>query len=186
MPHKIHIEGREFFNDQTQEFIKVPAMDLVLEHSLISISKWEAKWHKPFLDDKNKKTQEELLDYFSYMCIKPAEVDPSIFMFLTNKQLNDLMEYIKNPMTATTFTIRDKKHNKEKITNELIYYWMAASQIPFDPCEKWHINRLLTLIQIAGIKNDPKASKKKMKRKEIIDENDRLNEMRKKQLNTKG
>lgn len=186
MPYKLHIEGKEMFNEKDQSFITIPSMDLVLEHSLISISKWEAKWHKPFLDERTKKTQEELFDYFSKMCIGNKEVNPIVFSFLTQEQLLEIMEYMKNPMTATTFTIRDKKRNKEIITNELIYYWMAASQIPFDPCEKWHINRLLTLIQIAGIKNDPKASKKKMKRKEIIDENDRLNEMRKKQLNTKG
>lgn len=186
MPIKVHIDAKEMFDERTQSFIYVEAMDLVLEHSLISISKWEAKWHKPFLDDKTNKTQEELTDYFSKMCISNKEVDPSVFNYLTNAQLLSIMNYIKDPMSATTINVRNNKKSREIITSELIYYWMAASQIPFDPCEKWHINRLLTLIQIAGIKNDPKAHNKKMKRREIIDQNDKLNEERKKRLNTKG
>lgn len=185
MPISLHIEAKELFDDRTQKFISIPSTDLVLEHSLISISRWEAKWHKPFLDENTKKSNEELLDYFSKMCIRPNDPDPIIFAFLTKKQLDDILNYIKDPMTATTIKAPKTGRNREIITNELIYYWMAASQIPFDPCEKWHINRLLTLIQVAGIKNDPKANKK-MKRKEIIDQNDRINEERRKRLNTKG
>lgn len=184
MPIPIHIEGKKVYDEVHNKFITVKTMDLVLEHSLISISKWESKWHVPFLNDKIKKTPEMVAHYIECMVVSPKEPDPNFVNLLTKKQSDDIQKYIQDPMSATTFTIRKKSRNREVITSELIYYWMFGNQIPKE-CEKWHLNRLMNLIQIFGIKNDPKG-KGKMKANEIASENDRINEMRRKQLGTKG
>jgi len=184
MPLPIYIKGGELYDESTSSFIQVKDTKLVLEHSLLSISKWEMKWHIPFLDDKIEKTKEQILYYFYCMVVSPKEIDQNIFRYLTYKQQQEIAEYIKNPMSATTFNIPKHKRNKEIITSELIYYWMAGNQIPFE-CEKWHINRLLNLIQICGIKNDPKAAKK-MAKKDILAQNDKLNDIRRAKLKTKG
>lgn len=184
MPIPIHIEGREVYDEKTNTFISIKTTDLVLEHSLISISKWESKWHKPFLNDRIKKTPEEALDYMRCMVVSPKEFDQNVFLLLTTKQSNEIQAYIKNPMSATTFNVRQKSRNREIITSELIYYWMFGNQIPIE-CEKWHLQRLLNLIQIFGIKNDPKGSKK-MKINDITNQNDALNDARRAKLGTKG
>lgn len=184
MPISIHIEGRRVYDEINNKFITIKDMDLVLEHSLLSISKWESKWHKPFLNDKIKKTPEMVTSYIECMVVSPKDYDPYFVNLLTSKQSTEIQEYIQNPMSATTFTIRKKGHNREVITSELIYYWMFGNQIPKE-CEKWHLNRLMNLIQIFGIKNDPKGNGK-MKVNDIANENDRINEMRRKQLGTKG
>ena len=184
MPIPIHINANEFFDSDSNEFISIDETDLILEHSLLSISKWESKWHKPFLSTDVNKTNEELMDYYRCMVTYPDEIDPKVFLFLSREQIKMIGDYIENPMTATVINNRSKRKNREIITSELIYYWMAANQIPFE-CENWHLNRLLTLIQVCGIKNDPKGSKK-MSKREIISENDRINEMRKAKYNTKG
>jgi hypothetical protein len=183
MPIPIHIEGKRVYDEVTNKFITIKTMDLVLEHSLLSISKWESKWHKPFLNERIKKTPDEITDYIRCMVVSPKEFDPHFVNVLTRKQSNDIQAYISDSMSATTFTIRKKSVNREVITSELIYYWMFGNQIPKE-CEKWHLNRLMNLIQIFGIKNDPKGSK--MKVNDIANENDRINEMRRKQLGTKG
>lgn len=184
MPLQIHVKGGELFDEATSSFITVNDTNLILEHSLISISKWEMKWHIPFLDDKKEKTKEQLLYYFYCMVVSPKEVDQNIFRYLTQAQQMEILNYIKNPMSATTITVYKKTRNKEIITSELIYYWMCGNQIPFE-CEKWHLNRLLNLIQICGIKNDPKGGKK-MGKKDIISQNDKINDMRRKMMKTKG
>ena len=183
MPISIHIEGKRVYDEINNKFITIKSMDLTLEHSLLSLSKWESKWHKPFLEDRIKKTPEMISDYVRCMIVSPKEFDPYIINLLTQKQILEINSYINDPMSATTFTIRKKSHSREVITSELIYYWMFGNQIPKE-CEKWHLNRLMNLIQIFGIKNDPKG--KKMKINEIANENDRINEMRRKKLGTKG
>lgn len=169
------------FDDTTQEFVPFRDIVLQLEHSLVSISKWESKWHKPFLS-KTPKTTEESIDYIRCMTTT-SNVDPIVYDYITNDNIIAVSEYVDNPMTATIFG-KEHKHeiNRDIITSEIIYYWMVALQIPFQ-CEKWHLNRLLTLINVCNIKNQPA---KKSSTKDIMSRNAMLNEQRRKELNTKG
>lgn len=178
---QLSIPGAEYWDEQKQEFVYKKPVVLQLEHSLVSLSKWESKWNKAFLS-KGEKTNEETLDYIKCMTIT-QNVNPDVYARLTIKNFEEINAYIDAPMTATTFgEDKNKKPNKEIITAELIYYWMIALNIPFE-CQKWHLNRLLTLIQVCNIKNSPP---KKMSKKEIMSRNAALNEARKKQLNTRG
>ena len=171
----------EGWDEDKQEFVQPKSQILQLEHSLISLSKWESKWQKPFYS-KKEMTDEEALDYIKCMTLN-KNVDPDIYNHLTRENIGDVMKYIGNPMTATTFGKDDKSNNsREVITSELIYYWMIASNIPFE-CQKWHLNRLITLIRVCSIKNTPP---KKMNKREIMSRNAALNASRRKQLNSKG
>lgn len=178
---KLTVPKQEFFNNKTNEFIEFKGQDLQLEHSLVSLSKWESKWCKPFLKNEPK-TNEELIDYIRCMTIT-QNVDPMTYYCLTAKNIEEINKYIEAPMTATTF-YEPAGHGgrKETVTSELIYYWMIALHIPFE-CQKWHLNRLLTLINVCNIKNSPE---KKMPMREIYERNRALNEARKKKFNTKG
>ena len=177
----ITILGEEYWDKSNHEFLYPNAQTLQLEHSLISLSKWESKWCKPFLSSKEK-TYEETLDYIKCMVITP-NVDPDIFNYLTQSNVDDIKNYIYAPMTATTFANeKTKKNNREIVTSELIYYWMVALQIPFE-CQEWHLNRLITLITVCNVKNEPP---KKMSKKDIMSRNAALNAARRKQLNSKG
>ena len=170
----------EMWDEIKEEFIPPVTFELRLEHSLISLSKWESKWHKPFLS-KQDKTDEELLDYIKCM-VMTQNVKPEVYDKLTQDNIEEIYEYINDPMTATTFNEDKSKPNREIITAELIYYWMIAAQVPFE-CQKWHLNKLLTLIRVCNAKNNP--GKKKSQR-ETIEYYAKLNEARKKKLNTKG
>ena len=175
------IPETQLFNEQDNTFINVKEQKIQLEHSLVSLSKWESKWHKPFLTDKPK-TPEETLDYIKCMTLT-QNVKDEVYLCLNNDHITQINDYIANPMTATT--IRDnnpKKINNETITSELIYYWMVSLNIPFK-CEKWHLNRLITLVKVCNIKNEPP---KKMSKRDIMSRNAALNAARRKQLNTKG
>lgn len=178
---QVTIPASELWNEYRQEFVKTKEKTLQLEHSLISLSKWESKWCKPFLS-KQGKTYEETIDYIKCMTITP-NVDPDVYYSLTKENVDRINEYIEAPMTATYFS-EDKsgRGSREVVTSELIYYWMIALQIPFE-CEKWHLNRLLTLIRVCNIKNTPP---KKMSRRSIMSRNAALNASRRKQLNTRG
>ena len=172
--------AEEGWDEQTQEFIPPPVKVLQLEHSLVSLSKWESKYCKPFLS--TDKTDEETLDYIKMMTIT-QNVDPKVYNHLTQNNIEEIRKYIHAPMTATTFPKeRRSRRNNEVITNEVIYHWMVALNIPFE-CQKWHINRLLTLIRVCEIKSQPP---KKMSKRETMSNYRALNEARKKQLNTKG
>ena len=177
---QITIPGVELWDSKNEEFIYGKKQTLCLEHSLVSISKWESKWCKPFLI-KEAKTKEEIIDYVRCMTIT-QNVDPNVYNRLTSKNLTDITKYIDAPMTATTFHNHSSSQNKEIITSELIYYWMVSFNIPME-CQKWHINRLLTLIRICNIKNSPS---KKMSKREISSQYASLNAERKKRLNSKG
>lgn len=181
MPLTISVLGKDFFDPKTNRFITVKPQKLVLEHSLLSISKWEMKWHKPYLT-KEPKSEEENFDYIRCMCITEPS-DPNVFLALTRENIQDIAVYIADPMTATTFHNRDQKPSREIITNELIYFWMANFSIPFDPCQKWHLNRLMTLIEVASIKNQPP---KKMSQRDILNQNASLNAIRRAKYGTKG
>ena len=137
MPLTIVIPGKDFYDQKTNRFITIKTQKLVLEHSLLSISKWEARWHKPYLS-RDEKSEEENLDYIRCMCLTEPS-DPNVFLGLTRQNVKDIADYISDPMTATTFNNRDKKPSREIITSELIYFWMANFRIPFDPCQKWHL-----------------------------------------------
>ena len=172
----------EGWDEAKQEFVESRTQSLQLEHSLISLSKWESKWHKPFLSTKEM-TDEETLDYIKCMTLT-KNVKPDVYNHITRENMNDVVNYISDPMTATTF-YKDEKgaNNREIVTSEPTYYWMIASNIPFDPCQKWHLNRLITLIRVCGIKNTPP---KKRSRREIMSRNAALNAARRQQMNSKG
>lgn len=175
------IPQREEWNETTQEFVYTKGATLQLEHSLVSISKWESKWCKPFLS-KDPKTYEETLDYIRCMTLT-QNVDPSIYSRLTVDNVNDVNKYIEAPMTATTIKEQPGHgRSSEVITSELIYFWMISYQIPFE-CQKWHLNRLLTLIRVCSIKNTPG---KKLSKRDIMSRNAALNAARRQQLNTMG
>ncbi len=179
----ITIKGREEYNRKTKEFIIIKDTKLSLEHSLVSVSKWEAKYHKPFISNEQK-TYEETVDYIKFMTIT-QNVDQNVYLLLSKENMKEINEYIGNSMTATWFTEHEQKtykKNSEQITSELIYYWMVALQIPFE-CQKWHLNRLLTLIRICNIKNQPP---KKYSKRETMSRNAALNAARKKSLGTSG
>lgn len=180
---KIRIPKREQFNEKTSQFFYYPErdIDLQLEHSLLSVSRWESKWHKPFLNNRDKLSDEELIDYIRCMCTSSVD-DTKIFNYLTNENVKQISDYIGDSMTATTFRDDGNKRNSEIITSEIIYYWMVSYQIPFE-CQKWHLNRLITLIRVCSEKNAPK---KNMNPKDIIARNRALNKARRAQLNSKG
>lgn len=179
---QITIPSRDDLWDESKgEFVTSKEQKLVLEHSLVSLSKWESKWCKPFLS-KQEKTTEETIDYIRCMTLT-QNVDPEVYNFLTDENIRDINAYIEAPMTATWFSNSSTgKQNREQITAELVYYWMIALNIPFE-CQKWHLNRLLTLIRVCEVKNSPP---KKMSRREILSRNAALNAARRKQLNSKG
>lgn len=170
----------EGWDEAKEEFVEATTQTLQLEHSLISLSKWESKWCKPFLSN-DKKTTEEVVDYIKFMTLN--SVDPEIYNRLSAENFEQIDKYINAPMTATTFSENSQgKTNREIITSELIYYWMVALNIPFE-CQKWHLNRLLTLVRVCNIKNQPP---KKKNRRETASNYAALNAARRKQMNSKG
>lgn len=178
---KIVIPPREGFDNDKQEFVHFPGQTLHLEHSLVSISKWEAKYHKPFLG-KDKKSNKELVDYVKCMTIT-QNISDETYSFLTAENFTEINAYIGDSMTATWFTNLDKAtHSSEQITSELIYYWMIACEIPFE-CQRWHLNRLMTLIRVCNAKN---GKQKKMSKADTLKRNASLNAARRAKLHTKG
>lgn len=178
---KIVIPGSDFFDERTEEFITTEATMVTLEHSLLSLSKWESKWRKPFLGSADK-TAEECIDYVRCMTLESG-IDPLVYRNISDSLFKQINDYIEEPMTATT--IREtfgRKGSRQIITNELIYYWMTALGIPFE-CEKWHLNRLLMLVRVCNEKNAPQ---KKMSKRDIFSQNRALNAARKSQLGTRG
>jgi len=177
---QITIPATELWNEIANEFVQKKEQVLQLEHSLVSLSKWESKWCKPFLS-RTPKTYEETIDYIRCMTIN-QNVDFDIYNGITNDIMNQVSQYIEAPMTATTFSNEKKVINNDIITAEIIYYWMVALNIPFE-CQKWHLNRLLTLINVCNIKNQPK---KKTSKRDIYSRNAALNAARRERLNTTG
>jgi len=178
---KITVPNTEFYDEIKEEFIFSKEQTLQLEHSLVSLSKWEAKWCKPFMS-KEDKTDEETLDYIRCMTITQNICD-NTYRAINSNIIEKVVDYIDAPMTATVFQkTNTKTPNREIVTSELIYYWMIAMNIPFE-CQKWHLNRLLTLINVCNIKNQPS---KKMSKREIMERNKALNASRRNSLNTKG
>ena len=171
----------EGWDEIKEEFVEPEVKVLQLEHSLVSLSKWESRWNKPFLT-KQEKTDAELLDYIKCMTLT-QNVNPDIYFKLSTENIEQIKKYIDAPMTATTFRGDNRGGpNREQVTAELIYYWMIALNIPFE-CQKWHLNRLLTLVRVCNIKNQPN---KKMSKRAIMSRHRAINEARRKRFNTKG
>lgn len=190
---EIIIKDKEVWNEKLEEFQQIKGQTLCLEHSLVSLSKWEAKYKKPFLS-ANKST-EEILDYIRFMTIT-QNVNPIIYKTFSKEELETINNYIADPMTATKFyennvrsqsSAASQKRQNEKITSELVYYWMISFQIPFE-CQKWHLNRLLTLIRICSIKDRQQNGGKgsKMSRRDILSQNAALNAARRQKMHSAG
>lgn len=175
----VNVPEREYYDSKTGTFETQPASILEIEHSLVSISKWESKWCKPFIG-KYDKTDVETLDYIK--CMSNSPVDDSLLSRLSQQNVEDITNYIQSPMTATTISNREVGGVNRVITSEVIYSWMIMLNIPFE-CQYWHLNRLLTLINVCNAKNTPS---KKMSRKELLSRNTSLNEARKKAMKTSG
>lgn len=169
------------FNETTNEFVECPEVVIQLEHSLVSISKWEQKYHKSFIATRDKSTT-EMYDYIRFMTLNGPFSD-EVYARLTSKDIDTINKYMDDPATATILPANTKETNKKKIiTNEEIYQWMISANIPFE-CQYWHINRLMTLIEVCGLKNSPP---KKMSNREIWERNARLNAERRAKMHTKG
>lgn len=177
---QIIVPATEQWDEIKQEFVYTKETTLQLEHSLVSLSKWESKWCKPFLS-KEDMTAEETIDYIRCMTIT-QNVNPEVYTCLSDENIAQVRDYIQAPMTATFFRKENSPPSREIITSELIYYWMITLNIPFE-CQKWHLNRLLTLIRVCNIKNQPA---KRRSQREIMEYNTALNEARRKKLNSKG
>ena len=176
---EILVPGKEYFDEDKNEFVYSKPTKLSLEHSLISLSKWESKWKKPFLS--SDKTTEETIDYVRCMTLT-QNVQPEVYMSLSSDNIQAVVDYIEDPMTATKINRNGKSLRGETITAELIYCWMVILNIPFE-CQKWHLNKLMTLVEICSIKNQPQ---KKMSRNEILRQNRELNAARRAKYKTRG
>lgn len=189
---EIVVKAKEIYDEKKEEFITVDKPQVLqMEHSLISISKWEEKWAIPYFSDNTEKTQEQIFDYLKCMTVNknvnPDCYNPSV---LGSENIKKINEYISSKHTATWFSSDEKESFIKKggrksdiITSEIFYYWMIALQIPFE-CEKWHINRLITLIRVCQEKNN--ASNNKMSKAELLKRNRNLNAARRAALKTKG
>ena len=178
---RITIPPGEYWDELTQEFVSSEGQVIMMEHSLASVAKWEARWKKAFLGNE-KRTRIETSDYFRCMTLT-KDVDPSIFKMLQADTIEMINRYINDPMTATTFReVEQRRFSRRVLTSEVIYAWMAALQIPFE-CDKWHLNRLMTLIRVCSIESQPK---KKQSTREIMSQNSALNAERRKRLGTTG
>jgi len=178
---QITVPATESWDEINSRFVYSKEQTLSLEYSLVSIAKWEAKWRKPFLDDKNK-TPEETIDFIRCMTLT-QNVDPVIYNNLSEDNIKAIKDYIDAPMTATWFTDEKKgRPSREKVTAELVYYWMIALNIPME-CQKWHFNRLMVLIRVCSIKNQPP---KKMGKAATAKQNTALNAARRRRLGSRG
>lgn len=177
----LYIKGGELWNEETNRFKEVKGQEIVLEHSLVSLAKWEAKWHIPFIGNKGM-TYEQTVDYVKLMTLT-KNVPDELYDFLSAENFKAINDYIENPMTATTFNNETKRgRGREVITNEVIYSWMIALKIPME-CQRWHLNHLITLIKVCSINNTPK---KKMSQNEIFNQNRELNAARREANKLKG
>ena len=177
----ITVPASESYDPITETFFSTKEQKLTLEHSLYSIAKWESKWGKCFLSRTDNKTIEESRDYIRCMTVT-QNVDSAVYYALTDQNYQDILAYMQAPMTATWFPDTNQPPSREIMTAELIYYYMTALNIPFD-CDKWHLNRLMTLIRLCSEKNKPP---KKMSKRSVMSQNAALNALRRKQLGTSG
>lgn len=184
MPLILNIPEKKGFDSESNRFVETKATRIQLEHSLVSLKKWEQKWHIPFLDKKKDKSTEQWIDYIRCMTTT-QNVDDDIYKYLTVEEIQTVVKYIEDPMTATWFGNNQIKgaarNSNEVITAEIIYYWMITLGVPVE-FEKWHLNQLLTLIRVINIKNNPK----KMGRREMAMSQHDIVAKRRSALHTKG
>jgi len=177
----LKLDEQEYFDETTKKFVKLGGIALELEHSLVSLSKWESEFEKPFLSQEPK-TQEEALYYIECMIVS-GEVPENLLSHLSQENLHEINAYIDSKMSATWFNEGGpQKKSNETITNELIYFWMNSFQIPLE-CESWHLNRLFNLIRIHSIKN---SKPEKVNRQEQLQQQRAENARRREQMGTKG
>lgn len=181
----LNVSKKELYDDYKNEFINIDSYVITLEHSLLSVSKWESIYEKPFLNDQEL-TAEEQIEYIKCMSIT-QNVPDIVYKTLSKSEIGQVSKYIEDKKTATFFNNRSQGNNVRNtkiVTSELIYSWMVKYQIPFE-CQKWHLNRLLTLIEICKLDNeDPKS--KRMSKNEIYEYNKALNKARRAKYNSKG
>lgn len=179
---KIDIPAREYWDERKNEFVTTKGQTLQLEHSLVSISKWESKWHKEFLS-KESMSYEQTIDYVRCMTLT-QNVDPTVYDSLTYDNIQTITKYIDDPMTASSVHEETPVagSSRERVTSELIYYWMIALNIPFE-CQKWHLNRLLMLIRICNAKNKPP---KKRSQRDLYRHHNAVNAANKRRFHSKG
>ena len=185
----IIVPRQDLWDESSERFIVVEETKLLLEHSLLSLSEWESEYEKPYIVSNPRlaqpRTRKETLDYVKCMTLNHDEVtDENVYLALSDTQLREIDTYINDKRTATTFAKNPNERPGGKfITSELIYYWMSTFNIPYIPCESWHLNRLLTLIKVCS--EEQKAPEKKSKRSTMEDQR-RLNQQRRKALGTNG
>lgn len=179
--HKVEISGKEFWDEAKERFIVTKPTTLILEHSLCSLYDWESKYKKPLIGNKGL-TSEQMLDYVRFMTIGKVK-DDIIYYSLTSNQIQEIKEYMEDSQTASWFTEQQNKRGGRAITAELIYYWMSEFNIPYIPCQRWHLNRLLTLIKVCSAE---RQGPKKMSRNEALEQQRRINQVRRAKYNSKG
>lgn len=177
---KLILPAAELYDESTMTFFTTKEQQVVLEHSLVSLSKWESKWRKPFLS-KEAKSMAEFTDYIRCMTLT-QNVDPNAYSAITPDILRQVTAYIDAPMTATTISGRPRRASREILTSEVIYWQMFVYGIPIE-CQKWHLNRLLTLLNVFAAKS---AKPEKIPSSELLSRNRALNAARRKQFHTRG
>lgn len=177
---QITVPAAERWDCLREEFVYSKQQALQLEHSLVSVSKWEARWNKPFLS-REEMTTEEIRDYVRCMTLT-QNVPDEVYDCLSQENVSQIAKYIEAPMTATTFSPDPAEGGRSIITAEIIYYWMISFNIPFE-CQKWHLNRLLTLIKVCERKNRPA---RKRSQRDIMARNRSLNAQRRARLGSAG
>lgn len=182
MPLTVVIPAEDRWDPKTKKFVTLTNdYELTLEHSLLSISKWEQKWHKPFLDDRSNKTYEETCDYIRCMTIT-QHIPSEVYNHIPDDVINQVNQYIDDPATASWFN-ESNSNNKgigkdgSIVTNEIVYYWMIELGIP-ESYQKWHFNHLMTLIKVIDIKRGENDPKNKMSQNEVLMQQARLNKQR--------
>ena len=182
MPIRIRIPELHLFNEATNEFFDIRETYLTMEHSLVSISKWESKWHIPYLAP-GEKTPEQALDYLRCMTIT-QNIQPGIYNYIPDTEMRRIKNYIEDSMSAYKFKEEEGKgRTKKAITSDYLYFCMVTYRIPVE-FERWHLNRLITLIQICSEENNPKKNKKSKRR--ITSDYAALNAARRAKLGTTG
>lgn len=190
MPLTITVPAKEYYVEKLNQFRYEKERTLTIEHSLISIKKWEQKYHRSFFNDKDKKTSEEMMDYVR--CMALGTVDPMTYVMLTRENIQEISDYINDPMTATTFKdikLEGESGNSKRnkiITSEIVYYWMTQLNIPPEYA-KWHINQLITLIRVSNEEQKKlNGGGKKIPKKGLTNRNAAINAANRKRFNSKG